>query len=116
MRAHQYGEAIDQFRIVIEHEDYDDNSVRAQAMYWSGLAYERAVSLMTADNWKGRGQGTREAYQLYRRVTFDFPDSKWAKYSRGRLADPVFAKIIQEENLNRERMIEALKEQQKMRR
>ncbi len=116
MRAHQYPQAIEQFRIVIEHEDYDDNSVRAQAMYWSGLAYERAISLMTADNWKGRGMGLREAYQLYRRVTFDFPDSKWAKYSRGRLADPVFAKIIQEENTNRERMIEALKEQQKQRR
>ena len=71
---------------------------------------------MSEDNWRGRGEGTREAYQLYRRVTFDFPDSKWAKYARGRLADPVFARIIEEENRNREKMIEALKEQQKQRR
>ena len=116
MRAHQYARAIDQFAIVIEQEDYDDNSVRAQAIYWSGLAYERAVSIMSEDNWRGRGEGTREAYQLYRRVTFDFPDSKWAKYARGRLADPVFAQIIEQENLNRQRMIEALKSQQKQRR
>ncbi len=116
MRAHQYARAIDQFAIVIEQEDYEDNSVRAQAIYWSGLAYERAVSIMSEDNWRGRGEGTREAYQLYRRVTFDFPDSKWAKYARGRLADPVFAQIIERENLDRQRMIDALKEQQKQRR
>ncbi len=116
MRAHQYGQAIDQFKIVIEHEDYDDNSVRAQAMYWSGLAYERAVSLMSEDNWRGRGDGMREAYELYRRLTFDFPDSKWAKYARGRLADPAFADIIEKENSLREKMLEALKEQQKKRR
>ena len=116
MRAHQYGAAIDQFRIVIEREDYDDNSVRAQAMYWSGLAYERAVSLMSLDNYRGRGTGMQEAYELYRRVTFDFSDSKWAKYSRGRLADPAFASIIEKENLARQQMIEALKAQQKQRR
>ena len=38
----------------------------------------------------------QEAYQLYRRVTFDFPDSKWAKYARGRLADPAFEDIIED--------------------
>ena len=51
-----------------------------------------------------------DAYKLYRRVTFDFPDSKWAKYARGRLSDPAFERIIQVENEARERMIEALKE------
>jgi hypothetical protein len=56
------------------------------------------------------------AYETYRRVTFDFPDSLWAKYARGRLADPVFAKMIELENLQRERMIEALKESRKNRR
>jgi len=53
------------------------------------------------------------AYQIYRRVTFDFPDSKWAKYSRGRLADPVFETIIEKEAVMRERMLEALKEANK---
>ena len=57
-----------------------------------------------------RGASMNEAYEIYRRITFDFPDSKWAKYARGRLADPVFARIIQIEKEERERMIEALKE------
>jgi tetratricopeptide (TPR) repeat protein len=110
MRAHQYEEAIAQFDQVIDDEQYDGPTIRAQAIYWTGIAHERNVALMSEENWRGRGQGIREAYQLYRRVTFDFPDSKWAKFARGRLADPVFTKIIDEENKARERMIEALEE------
>lgn len=74
------------------------------------------AGLMTQDNWKGHGEAMGIAYETYRRVTFDFPDSIWAKYSRGRLADPAFSKRIQEENEARERMIEALKESKKNRR
>ncbi|MCH7224681.1 tetratricopeptide repeat protein [Haloferula sp. A504] len=110
MRAHQYEEALVQFQQVIDSEQYDGPDIRAQAIYWSGISHERWVGLMSENNYKARGNGIREAYQLYRRVTFDFPDSKWAKYARGRLADPVFARIIEEENKARERMIEQLKE------
>jgi len=116
MRAHQYERAIQQFATVIDNENYDDTSIRAQGVYWSGLCYERSHALMSDDNWKGRGQALNAAYQMYRRVTFDFPDSKWAKYSRGRLADPVFADIIRKEQEQRERMIEALEENMKNRR
>jgi hypothetical protein len=52
---------------------------------------------------------TQEAYQMYRRITFDFPDSIWAKRARGRLADPVFERIIEQENEARERLIENIK-------
>jgi outer membrane protein assembly factor BamD (BamD/ComL family) len=95
----------------VENEGYDDRDVRAQAIYWMGLSYERKPTA----GYKSEGSNMQQAYQLYRRVTFDFPDSKWAKYARGRLADPVFAKIIELENLERERMIEGLKASQKRR-
>tara|TARA_B110000879_G_scaffold116820_1_gene155434 strand:- start:62929 stop:70332 length:7404 start_codon:yes stop_codon:yes gene_type:complete len=109
MRAHQYKQAIEGFQIVIDNEQYDDRDIRAQALYWCGLSHER----IPGGGWKSRGQAQLAAYQIYRRVTFDFPDSKWAKYSRGRLADPVFARIIEQEALGRERMLEALKEANK---
>ncbi|MDX1681063.1 MAG: hypothetical protein R3242_10070, partial [Akkermansiaceae bacterium] len=60
--------------------------------------------------------GLQAAYQLYRRVTFDFPDSKWAKYARGRLADPIFAEIIAKEESAREKMLNSLKELRKKQR
>jgi len=105
MRAHQYKQAIDGFQNVINNEQYDDRDIRAQALYWCGISHERIPV--------GGGRAKRSAYQIYRRVTFDFPDSKWAKYSRGRLADPVFARIIEQEALGREKMLEALKEANK---
>lgn len=109
MRAHQYDQAIAGFQIVIDNEQYDDRDIRAQAMYWSGLSHER----QPGRGYRERGTAMLSAYQLYRRVTFDFPDSKWAKYARGRLADPVFSDIIELEASEREKMLEALKEANK---
>jgi outer membrane protein assembly factor BamD (BamD/ComL family) len=109
MRTHQYEKAIRGFERVFNNETYDPADVRSQALYWSGLSHERLAATFTEGNWKGRGDAINEAYALYRRVTFDFPDSKWAKYARGRLADPAFEAIIAKEKTERERMIEALK-------
>jgi TolA-binding protein len=115
MRAHQYAKAIRIFTDVHANENYDDREIRAQALYWSGISNERMAGLMSEDNWKGRGDTMNAAYEIYRRVTFDFPDSLWAKYSRGRLADPAFESRVAKENIERERMIEALKENLKSR-
>jgi len=113
MRAHQYEKAIKIFGVVAANEAYDDREIRSQALYWSGLSYERLYAMLAEGNSKGRGDTMNAAYQSYRRVTFDFPDSVWAKYARGRLADPVFEGIILKENQERERMIGALKEARK---
>jgi len=115
MRAHQYAKAIRIFTEVHANENYDDREIRAQALYWSGISHERTAGLMSEENWKGRGDAMNTAYEIYRRVTFDFPDSLWAKYSRGRLADPAFESHVAKENEARERMIEALKENLKSR-
>lgn len=98
LRAGDYQDAIDGFQIVIDTEAYDGKTIRSQAMFWAAISHERLSS-------------HTQAYQLYRRTTFDFPDSVWAKQSRGRLADPVFARIIASEEKAREMMLEALKEQ-----
>lgn len=113
MRAHQYDKAVKVFTDVHANEEYDDREIRSQSLYWSAISYERISGLMSEDNWRGKGQAMDSAYEIYRRVTFDFPDSIWAKYSRGRLADPVFEERIRKENETRERMLEALKDSRK---
>ncbi len=113
MRAHQYQKAIQVFTIVYSNETYDDREIRSQAIYWAGLSNERLAASYSDQSYKAKGEAINSAYQLYRRVTFDYPDSVWAKYARGRLADPVFARIIELETLERERMIESLKEMRK---
>jgi len=109
MRAHQYEKAIDGFKVVVDNEDYDDTGIRAQALFFSGWSYELMAASMGTGNYKGIGNARQEAYETYRRVTFDFPDSKWAKKARGRLSDAAFAKIIETEEFKRERMLEAIK-------
>ena len=116
MRSHQYEKAIDGFRVVVDNEEYDDTGIRAQALYFSGWSYELMAASMGAGNYKGIGNARQEAYETYRRVTFDFPDSKWAKMARGRLSDAAFAKIIETEEFKREKMLEALKYEKMKRR
>jgi outer membrane protein assembly factor BamD (BamD/ComL family) len=115
MRALQYEKAVKIFTQVFENQAYDEREVRSQALYWSGMCYERINAIMPEGNWKGHGQAMDTAYQSYRRITFDFPDSIWAKYARGRLADPVFESRVKLENEDRERMIESIKESKKKR-
>ncbi len=108
MRAHQYERAVAGLKRVIENEEYDGPDIRSQALYWSGLSHERLPD--------GRGGNQlEEAYQLYRRITYDFPDSQWAKYARGRLADPAFESRILRDNEARQRMIDSIKEEKKKR-
>ncbi len=113
MRALQYQKAIKAFAITYENESYDDREIRSQAIYWAGLSHERLAATYSDGNYRGKGEAINSAYQLYRRVTYDFPDSIWAKYARGRLADPVFAKIIEVEAEQRQQMIDALKDSRK---
>jgi outer membrane protein assembly factor BamD (BamD/ComL family) len=115
MRTHQYEKAIAGFKLVVDNETYDGGEIRAQALYWTGLSFERWLGVMSVDNYKARGASLQSAYQSYRRVTYDFPDSKWAKMARGRLADAVFADTIMKEEEMRTRMLESLKYEEKRR-
>jgi outer membrane protein assembly factor BamD (BamD/ComL family) len=85
MRAAQNRQAVAVFQRVINTESYDGPEIRAQAMYWAGMCYESLKEPMAA-------------YSLYKRVTFDFPESKWASYAR--------AQLSQESLLNLESEIE----------
>jgi len=112
MRARQYDKALEAFDIVIKDESYDGVEIRSQAMYWSGLCHESQAALQGTGRiarWRRRDI-MREAYEFYSLITFDFPESKWAKYARGRLADPAFAATIAYEKKWNERYAESLRE------
>ena len=106
MRALQYEKSINVFQDVIENEEFEGGKIRAQAMFWGAYSQELYP---TSKKTTVPEEMIREAYQMYRRITFDFPDNIWAKRARGRLADPVFERIIEVENLARQRLLEAMK-------
>jgi len=73
MRAGENRDALNAFKRVFEHEAYDGPKIRAQAMYWAGMCYEPLGEPMAA-------------YSIYKRLTYDFPESKWAAYARSQLS------------------------------
>ncbi len=57
------------------------SDLMAQAMYWCAESYVRwgkKDPRLTVAN-------TKRAYVMYKRVTWDYPQSQWAKFARGRL-------------------------------
>ena len=80
MRAGEMKEAVDAFLRVVNEENYDGVKVRSPAMYWAGRCYQKL------------GQ-TMPAYSMYKRLTYDFPESKWAAYARGQLSQKRMLKL-----------------------
>jgi outer membrane protein assembly factor BamD (BamD/ComL family) len=39
-----------------------------------------------------------EAYRMFKRLTWDYPESKWAKIARGRLTEPSLANVAKSDD------------------
>jgi outer membrane protein assembly factor BamD (BamD/ComL family) len=88
MRAEKNSEAVDAFQRVIAEAGYDGPKVRAQAMYWVGMCYLDMRQQMPA-------------YSIFKRLTYDFPESKWAAYARGQLSQESLLNLESELELER---------------
>jgi outer membrane protein assembly factor BamD (BamD/ComL family) len=95
MRAEELEKAVTVFKQVVDDSDAD-KAARAQAMYWCGDAYMRLAT--------GTGKGgaqqlasgevpLEEAYKMFTRLRWDYPESEWAKYARGRLTEKALASV-----------------------
>jgi len=73
MRANKYRDAIVALMRVVNDESYDGKTLRSEAMYWAGRCQQELGELMLA-------------YSIFKRTTYDFPESKWAAYARGQLS------------------------------
>jgi len=79
MQAEDYGGAVKGYTRVIRAPDMDKDLV-AEAMYWCGHSYMEIKDLV-------------KAYQSFKKLTWDYPATKWAKFARGRLADEALQNI-----------------------
>lgn len=89
MRAKKWREAISMFQRVFNEESYDGPEERAPAIFWSAMCYQEIRQEMAA-------------YSAYKRLTYDFPESKWAGYARAKLSEERLLKL--EEKLEIERL------------
>lgn len=88
MRAEDFSAGVKALKSVIDNESYDGATLRAEAMYWAGMCQ----------------QSLREellAYALFKRITYDFPESKWAAYARSQLSSPKMLRLDQQLEIER---------------
>ena len=91
MRAGKTKDALDAF-IAVTNEEGFDKEVRSASMYWAGMCYQTL-------------RNTMSAYSIYKRLTYDFPETDWAKYARGQLSQPGMLNLemkLEEERLKSE--------------
>jgi len=90
MRAEAYVRATSAFAKVTENPN-GDKEARPEGMFWAGEAYLKLADDKTAS--KGVDQPMLQAYRMFKRLTWDYPESKWAKYARGRLTEGPMAEM-----------------------
>jgi len=83
MQAEDFDAAVKGYTKVIKTPDMDKDLV-AEGMYWCGHSYMETDDLV-------------EAYRMFKKLTWDYPATKWAKFARGRLADEKLANIEADE-------------------
>ena len=88
MRAEAYREAIKVLQRIIDNESYDGVEVRSQAMYWAGICQQTLRQQLLA-------------YGLFKRITYDFPESKWAAYARSQLSTEQMLRLDQQLEIER---------------
>jgi len=77
--ARHYASAIDALELLID-EYREDKTLRAEAMYWLG-----DCAFKSRDH--------RKAYIGFKTLTFEYPESVWAKRARGYLTDTAFSRV-----------------------
>jgi len=83
MRAEDYEKAVAVFKKVIDAKKADPDLL-AEAMYWCGDAYVKG---------KQDQESMVNAYRMFKKLTWDYPETVWAKYARGRLTEEAMAKM-----------------------
>lgn len=78
MRAEELAKAVQAFNRVIERAPGSEPEVVSEAMYWCGDCYIRQEDFTNA-------------YRMLKKLTWEYPETKWAKFARGRLTEPQLA-------------------------
>jgi outer membrane protein assembly factor BamD (BamD/ComL family) len=96
MRAEKYKRAIRTFEGVME-GDSGEGEVIAEAMYWCAESHMKIASYKGPDKtlyqYNEQNAAAVNAFKVLNNLTWKYPETMWAKYARGKLADPMFQKM-----------------------
>jgi TolA-binding protein len=89
MRARAFKQSMAAFEAIFK-DPQADKDLAAEAMYWFGDI-----------NLQMESSKPKDAYRAWKKLTWDYPESKWAKFARGRLTEDVM--INAEQQLEQQR-------------
>lgn len=84
MRAEEFDKAVKALGDAIAKTEGVDNELTSEAMYWRADAYSKSNDLLNA-------------YREFRKLIWDYPASRWAKYARGRLIAPEMRRVAEQD-------------------
>lgn len=79
LRGQELQKAVTVYESIIDAKKAPPELI-AQSMYWCGDSFIRMKNYIGA-------------YRMFKRLTWDYPESVWAKYARGRLTEPELARV-----------------------
>ena len=79
MQAQDLPKAIELFKEIIGNAKMENDLV-AESMYWCGDCYMKQRDFVNS-------------YRVFKRLTWDYPAGKWAKFARGRLTEDALANV-----------------------
>jgi TolA-binding protein len=85
MHAEEHDLAVETFLEIVDDAKKYDPDLVAEGMYWCGDSYMKMEEYV-------------EAYRMFKRLTWDYPASMWAKYARGVLADERLSSVASSED------------------
>ena len=93
MRAGAHKQAIKAFEVVMNGDRSDGEAV-AEGMYWCGVTYMEMVPPEEERYSSEQKQAAKvSALRTFTSLTWDYPDSPWAKWARGKMADGMFSRL-----------------------
>lgn len=79
-----YTDAIETLNQLLENYK-DDKDLRSESMYWLADCYSKQREY-------------KKAYRAFKNLTWDYPETKWAKIARGRLTEETMTRVEENEN------------------
>jgi outer membrane protein assembly factor BamD (BamD/ComL family) len=101
MRAGDNRRGLAAFVLVYDNEGYNGATLRAEAMYWAGMCNENLARAI--EDKRGSAKALLDAFKIYKRLTYDFPESKHAAYARGRLSNENLLELEYQQDLKKVR-------------
>jgi outer membrane protein assembly factor BamD (BamD/ComL family) len=98
MRAGETRRGLNAFVLVYDNDGYNGPTLRAEAMYWAGMCNE---NLSLASKGRSAAAALMDAFSIYKRLTYDFPESKWAAYARGQLSNETLLELEYKQDIKK---------------